>query len=41
MKTKTINRILIGKFKNWQKSIQDESLQKLVEGNTIITGGSL
>ena len=41
MKTKTINRILIGKFKNWQKSIQDESLQKLVEGNTIITGGCI
>ncbi len=40
-KTKTINKILTGKFIAWSKSIDDESVRKLVEQNTIITGGSI
>lgn len=41
MKTKTINKILTGKFISWTKSIEDEAVRKLVEQNTIITGGSI
>lgn len=41
MKSKTINKILTGKFIAWTKSINDEALRKLVEENTIITGGSI
>lgn len=40
-KSKTINKILTGKFIAWSKSITDESVRKLVEQNTIITGGSI
>lgn len=41
MKTKTIQKILTGKFLAWSKSIDDESTRKLVEQNTIITGGAI
>lgn len=40
-KSKTINKILTGKFIAWSKSIDDEAVRKLVEQNTIITGGSI
>lgn len=40
-KAKTINKILTGKFIAWTKSIDDEVVRKLVEKNTIITGGSI
>lgn len=40
-KAKTINKILTGKFIAWSKSITDENVRKLVEKNTIITGGSI
>lgn len=40
-KSKTINKILTGKFISWTKSIDDEAVRKLVEDNTIITGGSI
>lgn len=41
MKTKTINKILTGKFTAWANSISDENVRKLVEKNTIISGGSI
>lgn len=41
MKSKTINKILTGKFIAWTKSIEDEDTRKLVEENSIITGGSI
>lgn len=41
MKSKTINKILTGKFIAWTKSIEDEGTRKLVEENSIITGGSI
>lgn len=41
MKAKTIRKILKGKFALLLKSIEDESVKKLVEKNTIITGGSI
>lgn len=41
MKTKTINKILIGKFIAWTKTIEDEAVRKRVQDNTIITGGSI
>jgi hypothetical protein len=41
MKSKTINKILTGKFLAWSKSITDENVRKLVEENTIITGGAI
>jgi hypothetical protein len=40
-KSKTITKILTGKFIAWSKSIDDEAVRKLVEENTIITGGSI
>ena len=40
-KAKTISKILTGKFLSWTKSIDDEAVKKLVEQNTIITGGSI
>lgn len=40
-KTKTIQKILTGKFIAWSKSIDDEPTRKLVEQNTIITGGAI
>jgi hypothetical protein len=41
MKTKTIKKILTGKFLVWSRSIADESVRKLVEKNSIITGGAI
>lgn len=41
MKAKTINKILTGKFIAWARSIEDETVRKRVEENTIITGGSI
>jgi hypothetical protein len=41
MKAKTINKILTGKFIAWTKSIEDETVRKQVEENSIITGGSI
>jgi len=40
-KSKTITKILTGKFLSWSKSIDDEPTRKLVEKNTIITGGAI
>lgn len=39
MKKKTIKKVLDGKFNSLLKSITDENVKKLVENNTIITGG--
>ena len=41
MKPKTIKSYLTKRFKKWVESIEDESVRKLVERNTIITGGSI
>ena len=40
-KRRTIEKILGGVFTQWKKSIEDENLAKLVENNTIITGGAI
>lgn len=41
MKTKTINRVINKKFDEWLASIEDESVRKLVEKGTILTGGAI
>ncbi len=41
MKIKTIQKVLQKKFDDWLASITDESLQKQVKQNSIITGGSI
>lgn len=41
MKTKTIKKILSKKFDSFVASIKDKDVQKLVEKNTIITGGCI
>lgn len=41
MKDRTIVKILTGKFIDWTKSIDDIAVRKLVEDNTIITGGAI
>lgn len=41
MKTKTIKKELNKAFTDWKESITDENVKKLVEKNTIITGGSI
>lgn len=41
MKAKTIRKVLITKLEQFVKSIKDEVLQKLVQDNTIITGGCI
>lgn len=41
MKAKTIKAILAKKFTSFIASIEDESVRKLVEKNTIITGGCI
>jgi hypothetical protein len=41
MKAKTINKVLNSKFQDWLKSIKKEEVKKLVEANTIITGGCI
>ena len=41
MKGKTIKAVLSKKFKSFSDSIDDDSVRKLVERNTIITGGCI
>jgi len=41
MKKKTIEKVLNGKFDSFVKSIKDDVVKKLVEENTIITGGCI
>src|SRR3546814_2919414 len=41
MKAKTIKAILAKKFNSFASSIEDEVVRKLVEKNTIITGGCI
>jgi len=41
MKKKTINAVLCKKFDEFLSSIKDESVRKLVESNSIITGGAI
>lgn len=41
MKSKTINSIICKKFDDWLSSITDDSVKKLVEENTIVTGGCI
>lgn len=41
MKTRTINKIITGKFIAWTKTIADEKVRVLVEQNSIITGGCI
>lgn len=41
MKAKTIKAVLAKKFKSFTSSIEDEAVRKLVEKNTIITGGCI
>ena len=41
MKSKTIKAVLGKKFKAFTASIEDERVRKLVEKNTIVTGGSI
>lgn len=41
MKEKTIRKILAGKHAAWCRSIDDDTVRKLVEDNTIYTGGCI
>lgn len=41
MKKKTINSVICKKFDEWLLSIADDSVRKLVESNTIVTGGCI
>jgi len=41
MKKKTINAVITKKFDEWLDSISDEEVKKLVEKNTVITGGCI
>jgi len=41
MKRKTINAIITKRMKEWWATIEDEELRKLVERDTIITGGCI
>lgn len=41
MKAKTIEKILNIKINDWLESITDESVRKLAEKNTILTGGAI
>ena len=41
MRAKTIKTVLRKKLDNWVSTIKDEQVQKLVQRNTIITGGSI
>lgn len=41
MKKKTIIAVINKKFDEWLKSIEDESVRKLVENNSIVTGGCI
>jgi hypothetical protein len=41
MKVKTINQVINKKFDEWLASISDEAVRKLVEKNSILTGGAI
>lgn len=41
MKSKTIKAVLAKKVADWAASIEDESIRKMVQENTIVTGGSI
>lgn len=41
MKTKTINKVITKKFEEFLAAIKDESVRKLVEKNSLITGGCI
>ena len=41
MKAKTIKAVIAKKMKQWWDSIEDESVRKLAEKNTIVTGGCI
>lgn len=41
MKTKTINAVINKKFDAWIATIEDEAVRKLVEKNSILTGGAI
>jgi len=41
MKAKTIKAILTKKIKQWSETIEDESVRKLVQKGTIVTGGCI
>lgn len=41
MKKKTINKIISAKFTEWSNTINDEHIKKLVQRDTIITGGCI
>lgn len=41
MKKKTINKVINQKFDDWLMSITDDNVRKLVENNSIITGGCI
>ncbi len=41
MKAKTINSVICKKFDDWLSSITDDSVKKLVENNSIVTGGCI
>jgi hypothetical protein len=41
MKAKTIRRVLDAKVKDWVESITDPVVAKIIQENTIVTGGSI
>lgn len=41
MKKKTINSVICKKFDEWLESIKDENVRKLVQANSIVTGGCI
>lgn len=41
MKSKTIDKIIRGKFNSWLKSIDDEKVRNVAENGTIVTGGCI
>lgn len=41
MKKTTVERLINQKFDQWVKTIKDENVKKLVEENSILTGGSI
>lgn len=41
MKTKTIKKILAKKIEDWADSVEDEYIKKIINNNTIVTGGCI
>jgi hypothetical protein len=41
MKRRIINAVITKKFNEWTATLEDEAVRKLVEKNTIITGGCI